>query len=95
MPDFSLFLKCALSACCPAAVLHPGVAMIEFRTVDCDTKQPIKAGYIDRGNIYSGGPRPGWGWQTYSTSASTVITPSGLCACHGGEGGGAYVVPTC
>ncbi|KAF6253155.1 hypothetical protein COO60DRAFT_1643399 [Scenedesmus sp. NREL 46B-D3] len=67
---------------------HPvyGVAMVEYRTVDCDSGAPLAEGYIDRqadmGTIYSGGPRPGWSWFPYSSSDFNLIvsgaaTPAG------------------
>ncbi|WIA23970.1 hypothetical protein OEZ85_013605 [Tetradesmus obliquus] len=56
---------------------HPvyGVAMIEYRTVDCDSGAALPEGYIDKSTIYSGGPRPGWSWFPYSSSNFTLIIP--------------------
>jgi hypothetical protein len=52
--------------------------MIQWRPVDCDTRAPlpVSPGFIDRATIYRGGPRPGWSWQPYDSSAATLITPS-------------------
>jgi cullin-associated NEDD8-dissociated protein 1 len=51
---------------------HPlfGVMSIEYRPIDCDSKQPspnpLGAGYVSK-TIYAGGgsPQPGWTWQTW------------------------------
>ena len=61
-------------SCMPA-----GVAMIEWRPVDCDTRKPlpVSPGYIDKSAIYKGGPRPGWSWFPQSASNATLITTSG------------------
>lgn len=39
---------------------------IEYRPVDCDSRQPIGSNYVSR-TIYSGSgnPQPGWTWQTW------------------------------
>eukprot|EP00884_Botryococcus_braunii_P001907 jgi/Botrbrau1/11717/Bobra.0195s0045.1 len=39
---------------------------VEFRPVDCDTRQPIQylPGYISK-TVYDGGLKPGWRWQPY------------------------------
>ena len=53
---------------------HPlfGVMSIEYRPIDCDSKQPMPtsnalgSGYVSK-TIYSGtgSPQPGWTWQTW------------------------------
>jgi hypothetical protein len=59
-------------------LFHPvyGVGMVEYRTVDCETGRPLpQVGYIDRTALYSGGPRPGWGYQAFSSSNTQVVSP--------------------
>jgi len=53
--------------------------MIEWRPVDCDTRQPLPfdPAYIDKSVIYKGGPRPGWSWFPQQASNATLITAAG------------------
>lgn len=57
-------------------LIHPvyGVGMVEYRTVDCDTGAPLPQGFIDRTALYSGGVRPGWGYQAYASSDTQIVT---------------------
>lgn len=59
--------------------------MIEYRPVDCDTRQPLPfaPAYIDKSAIYRGGPRPGWSTFPQKAAGVTLITASGA----GLEGG--------
>jgi hypothetical protein len=56
-----------------------GVAMIDWRPVDCDTREPLpfSPAYIDKNVIYKGGPRPGWSWFPQESSDATLTTAGG------------------
>ncbi len=58
--------------------------MLEYAPVDCDTGAPLPDGYISKDVIYSGGTKPGWGWNTYSAQSQTYAVDGERADVEGG-----------
>ena len=71
------------------ALAHPayGVMMLQYKPVDCDTKQDMPFGFVSS-TVFSGGIGAGWGWREAKANYARLTDAQGATCLNVGPSGG-------